>query len=1203
MAENQAQDTQEQELEKPFVHLHVHTEYSLLDGAARINKVVKMAKKHNMPALAITDHGNMYGSVLFFDACEKEGIKAIFGCEFYVADDLTKKQGKTKLEHLILLAKDETGYKNLSMLNTISYRDGFYYKPRIDYKTLEQYKDGLVCLSACVAGTIPQLILQEKYDEAEQMVVWFKRVFGDDFYIELQNHGLEDEIKTYPKLKEYAKKYGIKTVATNDVHYIYKEDSETQDVLMCVQMGKTLDDPDRFKMGTDELYFKSRDEMLKALPEDEDALDTTLEIADKCNYKLVYGHYMYPKYEPVTGQTPNDYFRDLIEAGLKKKYKEETQEIRDRIEYEVGVISKLGYVEYYLIVWDYINAARERGISVGPGRGSGVGSIVAYLLGITDVDPIKYGLFFERFLNPERVSAPDFDVDFEDCRRGEVFEYVKEKYGVEKICKIITFGTMAAKNAIKDVGRVLRVPYNEMDKVTKAIPNNVKRPVIEKVFGLNRKPDKPDESIPELVEMYNTNPNVKRVVDIAYKLEDSPRQTGIHACGVIIGGDVLDKHIPLAKNGDIITSQYVGGELEHLGLLKMDFLGLRNLSDIKQAIELVKKNHGVEIKFEKMEYNDPEVYKMISEGNTHAVFQLESAGFQKFMRELQPNCLEDIIAGVSMYRPGPMDSIPTFVKNKHNPEGITYVSPLLEPVLNVTYGCIVYQEQVMKIVQVLAGYTLGRADSVRKYMGKKKLEDLKKERQVFLYGCPAQGNKPAVDGAVKRGLDEAVANKLWDEMEKFGSYAFNKSHAAAYAHVSYQTAYLKCHYEPEFLTAVLNNRITITDEVINYVSHARDRKIDVLPPDINLSDTFFTINDGKIRFGFCAIRGLGENICNSIVEERNKHGNFKDLADFLTRTVELNINKRVVEGMIYSGAFDCFGKTRSQLAAVYESAMNCAIKDKKNRSGGQFSMFGDLFSKEESLNIEYPKIAEYDLKTKLKKEKEALGIYISAHPLDNYKELMRSFTFNSSMLKEDTESDEVYDYEGTNEASTLMGLDGQNVVFGGIISNVHKIFSKSTNLPMAIIKIEDHYGTVDVMIFNKLYEQIKEKLVEDNMVVISGRVSIREGDNPIIIADKVNLVDEDTNANKQQFENAPKLTFGLDEKVEVKKPKLYLRFDITNKELKGKAVKIMQVYSGDTEVYVQHERKLYSLNITVNPSKALIGELSLLLGDQNIKVL
>ena len=1185
---------------KPFVHLHVHTEYSLLDGAARITKVAKMAKEYNMPALAITDHGNMYGSVAFFDACEAAGIKAIFGCEFYVADDLTKKQGKTKLEHLILLAKNEIGYKNLCMLNTIAFIDGFYYKPRIDYKTLEKYHDGIICLSACITGTIPQLILNKEYEEAEKMVVWFKNLFGDDFYIELQNHYLEDELTIYPKLKEYAKKYNVKTVATNDVHYIYKEDAETQDVLMCVQMGKTIDDPDRFRMGTDQLYFKTRDEMLECLPDDEDAIDRTLEIADKCNFRLEYGHYMYPKYKPDTGQTPNEFFRDLIEKGLKQKYKEVTAEIRERVEYEIDVISKLGYVEYYLIVWDYINAARQKGISVGPGRGSGVGSIVAYLIGITDVDPIKYGLFFERFLNPERVSAPDFDIDFEDSRRGEVFDYVKNKYGEDHVCKIITFGTMAAKNAIKDVGRVLRVPYNEMDKVTKSIPNNIKRPnVIAKVFGLNKKPDAPDESIPELIEMYNTNPNIKKVVDIAYKLEDSPRQTGIHACGVIIGGDVLDKHIPLARNADIITSQYVGGELEHLGLLKMDFLGLRNLSDIKQAIELVKKNRGETVEFDKMEFNDPEVYKMLSEGSTMAVFQLESGGFQKFMRELQPTCLEDIIAGVSLYRPGPMDSIPTFVKNKHNPENITYVSPLLEPILNVTYGCIVYQEQVMKIVQVLAGYTLGRADSVRKMMGKKKLKDLMKEREVFLYGCEAKDGKAGVDGAIKRGLDKDVANKLWDEMEKFGSYAFNKSHAAAYAHVTYQTAYLKCHYEPEFLTAVLNNRITNMDEIITYVTYARERKIDVLPPDINESDTYFTIEGDKIRFGFCAIRGLGEAVCNQIVEERQKHGNYKDLADFLTRTADFNINKRVVEGMIYSGAFDCFGKHRSQLAAVYENAMNCAARDKKNRAGGQVSMFGDVFSSEESLSIDYPNDPEYDLKTKLKKEKEALGIYISAHPLDSYSELMRSYTFNSKIFNDKSEDTDNFDEEDV--TGELGAYDGQTVVFGGIIASAKKMFSKTSSLPLAIVKVEDVYGTIDVMVFNKLYELIRYELVEDAVIQVTGKVSIRAGDSPIIIAEKIDFLDKE-NVNK--VVTATNVSFG-EERIESVKnnQKLYMRFDINNQSIKDKVLNVLDVYPGGCETLVQHDKKLYSMRKYISPSENLLSELYSILGKENVKLL
>ena len=555
-----------------FVHLHLHTEYSLLDGAARIGKVVKVAKEYGMPAIAITDHGNMYGSVAFFEECQKVGVKPIFGCEFYMCDDLHIKQGKTKLNHLVLLAKDEVGYHNLCKLNSIAFEEGFYYKPRIDFDTLKEYSEGLVCLSACLAGDIPQAILNRQFDEAERLIEWFYSVFKEDFYLELQNHGLEEQIEVNQKLKEYSKKFNIKTVATNDVHYIYKEDSETQDVLMCVQMGKTLNDPDRMKFPNDEFYFKSYEEMAKVFPNDLDALETTIEIADKCNFKLTFGKYMFPKYHPSTGQEPIDYFKDLIEKGLLIKYPKETPEIRERIDYEVGIISRLGFVEYYLIVWDYINAAREKGISVGPGRGSGVGSIVAYLMGITDVDPLKYGLFFERFLNPERVSAPDFDIDFEDSRRAEVFEYVKEKYGEDKVAKIVTFGTMAAKNAIKDVARVLRGPYAEVDKVTKAIPNSIKRPnIIAKVFGINRKPTDPNETVPELVEMYHSSEDIKKVIDIAYKLEDSPRQTGIHACGVIIGGDILDKHIPLAKNGDIVTTQYVGGELEHLGLLKMDF--------------------------------------------------------------------------------------------------------------------------------------------------------------------------------------------------------------------------------------------------------------------------------------------------------------------------------------------------------------------------------------------------------------------------------------------------------------------------------------------------------------------------------------------------------------------------------------------------------------------------------------------------------
>ena len=1177
-----------------FVHLHLHTEYSLLDGAARINKVVKVAKEMGMPALAITDHGNMYGAVAFFDACKANDIKAIFGCEFYTCEDLNVKQGKTKLNHLVLLAKNETGYYNLCKLNSIAFDKGFYYKPRIDRETLKQYSEGIVCLSACLAGEIPQAILNRQYDEAENLVKWFKDVFGEDYYLELQNHHLEEQIEVNQKLKEYAKKYNIKTVATNDVHYIYRDDAQVQDVLMCVQMSKTIDDPDRMKFPNDEFYLKSYDEMVEAFPNDLDALEATLEIADKCNFELVYGHYMYPKYVPITGQDPKDYFRDLIEAGLKKKYKVETPEIRERIEYELGVITKLGYVEYYLIVWDYINAARENGISVGPGRGSGVGSIIAYLIGITDVDPIKYGLFFERFLNPERVSAPDFDVDFEDSRRSEVFEYVKQKYGTERVCKIITFGTMAAKNAIKDVGRVLKVPYSELDQVTKAIPNTVKRPnIIAKVFGINHKEGTPDESIPELVEMYNNNVDIKKVVDVAYKLEDSPRQTGIHACGVIIGGDILDKHIPLAKNGDILTSQYVGGELEHLGLLKMDFLGLRNLSDIKGAIELIKQNYGVEVNFDEMDYDDAEVYKMISTGNTMAVFQLESGGFQKFMKELQPTRLEDIIAGVSLYRPGPMDSIPTFVKNKHYPDQITYVSPLLEPILDVTYGCIVYQEQVMKIVQVLAGYTLGRADSVRKMMGKKKLKDLQLEREVFLNGCEPANGKAGVEGAVKRGLDPDVANKLWDEMEKFGSYAFNKSHAAAYAHVTYQTAYLKCHYEAEFLTSVLNNRITNSDEIKNYITYAKEEKIEVLPPNINLSETYFTVKDNKIRFGLAALKNVGVNVVDQIVSERKLNGDYKDLNDFVNRLDTTLLNKRCVESMILSGAFDCFGVKRSQMMRVYPQIIEKVVSDRKKQATGQFSLFGDLLKDDKTNIIAMPNIPEYDDQTKLKLEKEVVGIYISGHPLGNYIGEFKKFNFNGGMLQvEDRDED---DEDNNDVEAKYDGLtDNMDVTCGGIITELKKVYSKKDGSEMVILKVEDLYGSFDCMLFGRTYQKLKPLLEIDKIVRIKGKLSINDRG----VCVRVENLEEITMDKEIKAVEMPK-----EEKKVIQT--LYLMYDLTDEKLSKEILSLLNHYPGESPVVVKcsKQQKAFKLNIKVNPKGFLINELHAYIEDDFIKVI
>lgn len=1175
-----------------FVHLHVHTEYSLLDGAARIKKLVKVCKEYGMSACAITDHGNMFGSVAFFDACQDVGIKAIFGCEFYVCDNLTVKQGKTKLNHLVLLAKNEVGYHNLCLLNSIAYAEGFYYKPRIDYNLLEKHCEGLICLSACLAGDIPQLILQRQFDEAEKLILWFKKIFGEDFYLELQNHGLEEQIIVNEKLREYSKKFDIKTVATNDAHYIFKEDSEMQDVLMCVQMGKTLDDPDRMKFPNSEFYLKTYDQMALAFPNDINALETTLEIADKCNFKLTYGNYMFPKYIPSTGQTPNEFFQDLIEEGLKKRYDEITSEIRARAEYEIETISRLGYVEYYLIVWDYINAAKNKGISVGPGRGSGVGSIAAYALGITDVDPIKYGLFFERFLNPERVSAPDFDIDFEDSRRGEVFDYVKEKYGEERICKIITFGTMAAKNAIKDVARVLRMPYSEVNRITKAMPNNIKGgDIIKKCFGLYH-PKEGDKDfgtvygVPELMEIYASNPEIKRVIDIAIKIEGSPRQTGIHACGVIIGGDVLEKHIPLAKNSDIITSQYVGGELEHLGLLKMDFLGLRNLSDIKQAIDLIKENHGVEISFDKHTYDDPEVFKLISTGNTKAIFQLESSGFQKFMRELQPTCIEDIIAGVSLYRPGPMDSIPTFIKNKHNPSGITYVSPVMEPILNVTYGCIVYQEQVMKIVQELAGYTLGRADSVRKMMGKKKLKDLQKEREVFLNGYAAENGGVSVDGVLKRGLDKDVANKLWDEMEKFGSYAFNKSHAAAYAHVSYQTAYLKTYYEPEFLTAVLNNRITNIDEVKNYITYAKQEKIEVLPPDINQSETMFSVKNNKIRFGLAALKGVGVAVIDSIIAERKQNGNFKSFSDFVNRFDNAVLNKRCLDSLILSGAFDCFNVYRSKLMQVYPNLVDRANSDRKTRALGQFSLFDTVLKTDVVNEVQYPNIPEFDEQTKLKLEKEVVGVYISGHPLSNYATKFSEFNLTGDMLQVDEDDEESED--NANEEQVFDGLtDGMDVTCGGIVTEIKKMLSKRDNKEMAFAKIEDLYGIIDLMFFPQHYAKLKDKLKIDALITIHGRFSIRSGERPCVIVDNIT-----------PWENHTKLA------VNEKSIKtLYLKYDVSNIALHDDVYALLNTYPGFSPVVVVDTNgNAFKLNISVNPNSFLLSELHAYIPDEYIKL-
>ena len=1201
---------------KEFVHLHLHTEYSLLDGLARINKLVDIIKERGTRAVAITDHGNMHGAIKFFEACITKGIKPILGQEFYITHDMHSRSNKADTGHLILLAKNNEGYQNLLKLSSFAYIDGMYYKPRIDYKLLKEHSKGLICLSACIAGHIPQYILKRQYDEADKLALWFKDLFGDDFYLEIQNHGLEEEREVLVKLTEMSKRLGIKLVATNDVHYLNKEDSELQDVLMCVQMGKTIDDPDRMKFSTDEFYLKTYEEMQEALPGYEEALDRTVEIADKCHVSirtkslkeakekgnqfvpeedtLDASHNFIPQYKPDNGQTPVEFLRSLAEEGLKRNYKEITKELRDRLEMELSTIEKLGFVEYFLVVWDYINFARKNDIPVGPGRGSGAGSLVAYCSGITQVDPMRYELFFDRFINPERVSMPDFDVDFCTDRRGEVIEYAKRRYGFDHVSNIATYGNMQAKNAIRDVSRVLRYPLSETDKITKEIPlKPVKKPpVLKYYFGTTGKEEDKQYIIPELRRLYEEDEMVKKIVDMAIKLEGVPRNISMHAAGVLIAPDPVYDHVPMAKSGNDVITQFDMLELEHLGLLKMDFLGLITLTDIHKALKYIKENHGVEIDFAKMDYNDPKVFELISSGNTDSVFQLDGSGMKKFMKDLQPSCLEDVIAGISLYRPGPMDFIPRFIEGKRNPEKIVYDDPCLEPVLKNTYGCIVYQEQVMKIFQVMAGYSLGGADNVRRIMGKKQVEKIQFEKEKFLNGyIDPTGQKPPIPGAIALGHDKDVSIKIFDQMAKFAGYAFNKSHAAAYAYVAYQTAYLKTYYEVEFLTAVLNNRIASADNVKKFTNYARKEGFEILAPDINKSNTLFKTENGNIRFGLGALKNVGTAVTDFIMQEREKNGEFKSFEDFISRCAcaESGINKRTLEALILSGAFASFGRYRSQLIDVYPLIMERTIADKKKKATGQFSIF-DTFEEESAVvnSVEYPNIKEYNKETLLKNEKAYAGIYLSGHPLDDYIEKYDSFTFTSDMFdnlvqegEENFEQEEFGDEINSFDSDDNI-KDGQQVVCGGQIVEISKKLTKSGN--MCFLQIEDIYGTFEVIVFAKAYNKYKDLLVEDGLVTIKGKVSLRPGSNPVILAEGV--------SSWQKKE---------DEVIHSEK-KLYLRFDTKDPDIYAKVKAIVSSYPGDSQIVVKcnSSGSAFAFSSKVDINNYLINELIGLLGEANV---
>ena len=932
-----------------FVHLHIHSEFSLLDGANRIKDIPVIASKLGMNAIAITDHGSMFGVIDFYKACKANDIKPIIGCEVYVAPRTRHDKDPnldSKYNHLILLAKNKQGYQNLSKLVSIGYTEGFYYKPRIDKEILEKYHEGLVCCSACLAGEVNQAILNNNMEEAKKVALWFKELFGEDYYLEIQNNGVKEQVLVNQKLIELSKELNIPLVATNDAHYSTREDAYNHEVLLCIQTGKKMSDEDRMRFETDELYIKSPEEMSDYFSNVPEAIENTVKIAEKCNVEFEFGHTILPNYDVPEGfETHYDYIENLTKKGLIKRYGKENEanleeaynslpeEITKRSEYELGVIKKMGYVDYFLIVWDYINFAKTHDIPVGPGRGSGAGSIVAYAIGITDIDPIKYNLLFERFLNPERISMPDFDVDFCYEKRDKVIEYVCEKYGYDHVSQIITFGTMSARMVIRDVARVLDVPYAEADKLAKMIPNEI-HITIKKAMEQNR----------ELRDLYESDAEIKKLLDIAMALEGMPRQASTHACGIVITKDPVDTYVPLYVREGNISTQFIMTTLEELGLLKMDFLGLRTLTVIKDTIDLVKKDKNIEVEFDK-DMNDPKVYKLWQEGNSVGIFQFESQGMTNFMKELKPDSLEDIIAGVSLYRPGPMDQIPRYIANKKDPEHAVYTHPSLKPILEVTYGCMVYQEQVMQIVRDLAGYSLGRADLVRRAMGKKKLEVMAKEREIFIHGQIDDEGNVIVPGCVRNGIDEKSADKIFDEMAEFAKYAFNKSHAAAYAVVSYQTAYLKAYYTEEFMAATLNSFLGNLDKVPYYIEECKRLNIEILKPDINESETRFTVDkNGKIRFGMGSIKNVGTSAVDSIVEERRKNGKYKSFTEFCERIQGEAVNKKCIESLIKAGAFDEFEQTRSTLMASFEEILDSISDSSKKNFKGQVSMF-DLNSR------------------------------------------------------------------------------------------------------------------------------------------------------------------------------------------------------------------------------------------------------------------
>jgi DNA polymerase-3 subunit alpha len=1087
-----------------FTHLHVHTGFSLLDGSSKIKELVKKTKELGMDSIAITDHGVMYGCVEFYKAAKAEGIKPIIGCEVYVASKsrFDKENSPDNFYyHLVLLAENNKGYDNLIKIVSYGFKDGFYYKPRVDIELLEKYHEGIIALSACLAGPVARTIIRQGYDKAKEVALRYNNIFGENnFFLELQDHmdGSVDQQTVNQSLMRMHQETGIPLVATNDCHYISPEDAEAHDILLCIQTNTTVDEADRMRYEGGQYYVKSPEEMYSLFPYAHQACENTYKIAQRCNVEFEFGNYKLPVFDVPDGKTAVEYLSELASNGLKERYGEVTPKLKERLDYELSIIIQMGFVDYFLIVWDFIKYAKDNGISVGPGRGSAAGSIVAYSLRITDIDPIKYDLIFERFLNPERVSMPDIDIDFCYERRGEVIDYVRRKYGNDQVVQIVTFGTMAARNAIRDVGRALNIPYADVDRVAKMVPQEL-HITIEKALVKN----------PEFKEIYDTDPTVKHLIDMSMKLEGLPRHTSTHAAGVIISDRPVEDYVPLNLNvkDNAITTQYTMTICEELGLLKMDFLGLRTLTVIQNAFKEIERNYGLKFDGHNIDYGDREVYDLISSGKTLGVFQLESPGMTSFMKELRPNNIEDIIAGISLYRPGPMDFIPKYIDGKNNPSHIKYTHPLLEPILRNTYGCIVYQEQVMQIVQELAGYSLGRSDMVRRAMSKKKADVMAKERENFINGLG-----DSVPGCVKNGIPANIANIIFDEMTDFAKYAFNKSHAACYAVVAYQTAWLKTHYPAEFMAALMTSVQDRPDKIALYIANCKTMNIGILPPDINESLSNFSVSDGNIRFGLSAIKGVGSNNITSIMKNRSNEGNFKSLHQFLDR-MGSNINSKTIESLIYAGAFDSLGGKRSQYIQSYKKMYDGLNSRKKSNIEGQMSLFqlgGE--SSQENYKDELPNVPEFENRFLLDKEKEYLGIYVSGHPLDEYNEVLSKYISNSTL-------DFAFEEEDFSNPNKI--TDGTEVIVGGIVTAVKKHYTKS-NQQMAFVTIEDLYGTIDIIVFPAIYTSVSAFLTENNIILVKGRASVSEDKGSSILANAISDYDHINRKNQTLWIRIPK---------------------------------------------------------------------------------